>query len=123
MKRTLIINGYRSIPCKKNNIIISYRRKKAYPNKKVKEFKSYMQEVASEAVSDYYPFWNILKSYEIEIDVTYGGAEIDIQNVFDIICDSLEGIAYENDSQIKTCKATKRYEKNTWIFQIRLTEI
>ena len=123
MKRTLIINGYTSIPCKKNNMIISYRRKKTFPNKKVKVFKEYIQNIASKAVSEYEPFWNILKSYEIEIDVTYGGDEIDVQNVFDIICDCLQGIAYENDNQIKTCKATKRYEKNTWMFQIRLTEI
>ena len=123
MKSILVINGYTSIPCKKNNMIISYRRKRAYPNKRVKEFKSYIQEIAGRAVSDYIPFWNTMKSYQIEIDVVYGGNEIDIQNVFDIICDSLQGIAYENDKQIKSCKATKRYEKNTWTFQIKLIEL
>lgn len=122
MNKVLNIMGYQSIPCLKNNIIISYRRKKAYPNKKVKVFRSYLEEIAQLAVKEYEPFWNTMKSYDIEIDVTYGGQEIDVQNVFDIVCDTLEGITYENDNQIKSCKATKTYEKNTWMFHIRLIE-
>lgn len=123
MKSILVINGYMSIPCKKNNLIVSYRRKKTYPNRKVKEFTTYMQKIATKAVSQYVPFWNTMKTYEIQIDVVYGGNEIDIQNVFDIICDSLQGIAYEDDKQIKSCRATKRYEKNVWKFNIKLIEL
>ena len=123
MNKVLIITGYQSIPCLKNNMIISYRRKKTFKNKKIKEFSSYLQYIADKEVRKYEPFWETTKTYNIEIDVVYGGQEIDIQNVFDIICDSLEGIAYENDNQIKSCKATKRYEKNTWIFQIKLIQI
>jgi Holliday junction resolvase RusA-like endonuclease len=121
MKNTITIVGYTNIPCLKNNQIISYRRKKTYNNKKIKEFKSYIQKISKEALIEVDGLWNTKKQYSIQLSVTYGGTEIDIQNVFDIICDSLQGILYEDDKQIKKVVGEKFFEKNTWKFEIILT--
>tara|TARA_B100002019_G_scaffold269525_1_gene262356 strand:+ start:221 stop:592 length:372 start_codon:yes stop_codon:yes gene_type:complete len=121
MKNTITIVGYTNIPCLKNNQIISYRRKKTYNNKKLKEFKSYVQGISKEALCDIDGVWNTKKQYSMELRVTYGGSEIDIQNSFDIICDSLQGLLYEDDKQIKIVSGEKFFEKNTWKFEIILT--
>lgn len=123
MKNTLFICGYTNIPSLKNNQIISYRRKKQFNNRKIKEFISYMQNISKVALGKHKKSWNTQKEYILEINVTYGSEKIDIQNVFDIICDSMQGIIYEDDSQIKKVIGEKFYEKNTWKFEIAITII
>jgi Holliday junction resolvase RusA-like endonuclease len=118
---TLIIKGYRNIPCLKNNLKVSHRRKKFFPNRKAKEFSSYIQEIAVQYLGQHKDYWNTKKKYKFEIFVTYGEDNIDIHNVFDIICDSLQGIIYEDDSQIQSVYGEKTYEKNTWKFEIKVT--
>lgn len=97
-----------------------------FKNDKLKEFISYIQELSDHALRKHDQSWNVLSKYKLELFVIYGekgSREPDIQNMFDVICDSMQGILYEDDKQIKSIYGEKKYEKNTWKFEIRLSII
>tara|TARA_R110000744_G_scaffold121864_1_gene226713 strand:+ start:453 stop:878 length:426 start_codon:yes stop_codon:yes gene_type:complete len=124
----LIIKGYRKVVSKKNKMKFSRKHGRAYKTKEVKDFEDYVSTITSEAIYEWQvencTEWNMKKQYHLNLSVIFGDKrKRDIQNCFDCICDSLEGFAYENDAQIISVSGDKIYDKNTWTFEITITEI
>ena len=102
------INVFGKIPSKKNRMMICGRR--LVKPKHVKEFES---SLATAAVCN-------MKAHEIKVtdkpvrlhlDVVFGDKrKRDLQNCFGSICDALNGVVYEDDSQIVVLSASKRYQ-------------
>jgi len=121
----IIIEGYRKAVSKKNNLKFARKNGRAYKKKDVKLFESYCQEIAHEAVKEWQRgdciAWPLDKEYKLSLHVTWGDrTKRDIQNAFDCICDSLQGIIYTDDSQIKEIWGAKTYEKGVWHFKIEV---
>lgn len=119
----LTIEGYRKVVSKKNKLRFSRRHGRAYKPKDVKDFESYVQEVAEQARRDFESAtlvaWPDKKKYRLTLTVTFGDkTKRDIQNCFSCICDALEGIVYEDDGQIVEIHGAKVYDKDVWKFKI-----
>lgn len=119
----LEIEGYRKVVSKKNKLKFSRRHGRAYKPSDVREFESYVQEIADEARKKFESascvIWPTTKKYRLILTVTFGdNVKRDIQNTFSCICDALEGIVYDDDCQIVEVVGKKCYEKDTWKFKV-----
>ena len=124
----LIIKGYRKVVSKKNKMAFSRRQGRAYKTQDVKEFEDYVTEIAGEAIYEWQiencTEWNKKKQYHFNVSVVFGDKrKRDIQNCFDCMCDAIEGLAYEDDTQIISVSGDKTFEKDVWTFEITITEI
>ena len=119
------VMGYRKIPSKKNSMSFNTKTKRMYKAADVKEFESYLAQLANEAKAQWEAHnkiaWPMGKQYYLKIECVWGDKRVrDLQNVFASVCDALNGILYDDDCQITRIAALKKYEKNTWTFNLTL---
>ena len=88
----------------------------------VSEFEDYLKALATEEMLD--SEMEIIKGeVDLTIDVVYpDNRRRDLQNTFASVCDALNGIVYEDDSQITSISATKRIEKGNDYFALYIQE-
>lgn len=101
---------------------------RAYKDKSVREFEDWLFELAEISVKhweeQYNMAWDTNKKYKFILEVTYGTKrKFDIQNCFDTMCDALEGIVFEDDSQITNIQGIKTYDKGIDKFRITVLPI
>ena len=61
---------------------------------------------------------------KLHLDVTFGDRRRrDLQNLFGSVCDALNEIVYDDDSQIHKLSATKDYKKGIWEYTITITTL
>lgn len=101
---------------------------RAYKDKSVREFEDWLFEQAEIAVKrweeDNKEAWDLSKEFCMRVEVVYGTKhKFDIQNCFDTMCDALEGVVYEDDTQIKLIIGSKTYDKGLDKFTITITSI
>ena len=93
-------------------------RNRLYKTQEVKDFEKFVAEEALNQMKDK----NLMmtkKPLVMELQVWFGDQrKRDLQNCFDTICDALEGIVYEDDSQIVSLSGSKFYEKDVWKIKI-----
>tara|TARA_S200002703_G_C3783050_1_gene241348 strand:- start:187 stop:567 length:381 start_codon:yes stop_codon:yes gene_type:complete len=114
MKFTINVVG--KIPSKKNRMMICGRR--LVKPKQIKEFEASLATAAvcnmkahNIGVTD--------KPVRLHLDVVFGDKrKRDLQNCFGSICDALNGVVYDDDSQIVVLSASKRYQKGEWWYSI-----
>lgn len=99
---------------------------RAYKAKEVREFELFLFEWADKQKKlweeNNREAWPMDKKYFLQVDVVYGTKhKFDIQNVFDTICDAMEGVFYEDDSQIIAIKGSKAFEAKIDKFTITLS--
>lgn len=99
---------------------------RAYKDKSVREFEDWLFELAEKSVKHweetYNEAWDKSKTYELDLQVTYATKrKFDIQNCFDTVCDALEGVVYDDDTQITHISGSKTYEKGTDNFTITIS--
>jgi Holliday junction resolvase RusA-like endonuclease len=121
----LTIEGFRKPISKKNKLKFNRRHGRAYKDKAVREFEDYLFELSEKCVKHweetYNMAWDKDKKYNFNLEVTYGTKrKFDIQNCFDTCCDALEGIVYDNDSQITSISGNKTYSKGIDKFVITI---
>lgn len=118
MKEEIIIEGYRKIISKKNKMKVF--RNRLYKTKDVRDFEDYVSEIALKVMEKK----KILKvPVSLRLEITFGDKRRrDLQNCFDTICDALNSIVYEDDSQIVSLTGSKKYEKGMWLFRIIVRE-
>jgi Holliday junction resolvase RusA-like endonuclease len=124
----LTIEGFRKPVSKKNKMRFNRKHGRAYKDKSVREFEDWLFELAEKSVKHweetYNQGWDKSKTYELDLQVTYATKrKFDIQNCFDTICDALEDVVYDDDTQITTISGSKRYEKGTDKFIITIQSI
>ena len=60
----------------------------------------------------------------LHLDVTFGDRRRrDIQNLFGSVCDSLNGVVYDDDHQITKVSGSKVYKKGHWEYTITITTL
>ena len=101
------------------------KTKRMYKSADVKEFEAYLAQLANEAKTEWEAHnkiaWPMGKQYYLKIECVWGDKRVrDLQNVFASVCDALNGILYDDDSQITRIAALKQYEKDTWTFNLTL---
>lgn len=101
---------------------------RAYKDKSVREFEDWLFELAEKAVKrweeDNNTAWETNKKYFMKVEVIYGTKhKFDIQNCFDTMCDALEGIVFEDDSQIQAIQGKKSFDKGIDKFTITIKYI
>lgn len=115
------ITIYRKILSKKNKMKVFKNR--TYKTSEVKDFENYVSEICYERMKEL-KLSPSKKEVSMELDIVFGDKrKRDLQNCWDCVCDALNTIVYEDDSQIVSMKGSKRYEKNIWKFDIRIKEI
>ncbi len=113
--------GWRKVPAKKNNMKFNGRTKRMYKTKEVAEFEEYLSHIAHDAVDEN---WDKGKPMSLHLDITYGDRRRrDVQNAFGSICDALNGIIYDDDSQLVQVSAKKQYEKDMWYFKVTVSYV
>jgi len=109
------------VPSKKN-------RMKVYGNRMVKDkaVKTFESELKSHAKS----LMECIQSppfdgpVEMDLEIITGDKRRrDLQNYFGSICDALNGVVYEDDSQIEIITAQKLYKKGIWSYTITIKPI
>ena len=61
---------------------------------------------------------------KLHLDVTFGDRRRrDIQNLFGSVCDSLNGVVYDDDHQITKVSGSKVYKKGHWEYTITITTL
>ena len=114
----LAIVGHQKIPSKKNTMGLRYN--KMYKPREVQEFEMYVGWIAAQAMK--IQGWDKTnKPVSMSLEVVFGDKrKRDLQNCFGSICDALNDIVYDDDSQIVFIAARKTYEKNKWGFKINI---
>ena len=94
-----------------------------YKTNDVKDFEEYLSLIAHKKMEE-------MKQEKFEgrvalhLDVVFGDRrKRDLQNCFGSVCDALNNIVYKDDSQIYELSGSKEYEKDTWTFEVTVTEI
>ena len=126
--KELTIEGYRKPISKKNKMKFNRKHGRAYKDKSVREFEDWLFGLAEISVKhweeQYNQAWDTNKEYKFILEVTYGTKrKFDIQNCFDTMCDALEGIVFEDDSQITNIQGIKTYDKGIDKFRITVLPI
>jgi len=113
----LLISGDKKVLMKKNRMKVT-RQGRVYKPSETKHFEAYVKSVAAVACAE--QDWDCTTSYvHFTMTVVFGDKrKRDLQNCFASVCDALEGIVYENDSQIKFITGSKMYMKGVWGFRI-----
>jgi len=121
MTKIITIIGDRRIPSKKNLMRVGRRR--VYKDPAVSEFEAYLQDLARAEMLDSQTEM-MTGPVHFSIDIVYPDKRRrDLQNCFASVCDALNGIVYEDDSQITSISATKRVEKGQDGFVIYVQEL
>lgn len=119
MIEMIVICGDGKIPAKKNNMKIYQNR--MYKHKKVKEFESHLSSLARVEMKGRKP---ISGDVRLVLSVTEGDKRRrDLQNYFGSVCDALNKIVYDDDSQIIELIAEKCYIKNKFEYTITIQQI
>jgi len=118
-------DGWMKIPAKKNNMKFNSKTKKMYKPHDIRAFEEYLAKIATENKREWEVkegrAWPMDKEYYLKVEVVYGDRRRrDVQNIFGSVCDSLNGVLYGDDSQIRRIAAQKHYDKDAWQFNIRL---
>jgi len=110
------INVVGKIPSKKNRMMICGRR--LVKPKAIKEFE---KSLATAALCNMqaHGIDKTDKPVRLHLDVTFGDKrKRDLQNCFGSVCDALNDVVYDDDSQIVVLSASKRYQKGEWWYSI-----
>lgn len=114
----MLILGRRKIPSKKNNMGI--RGNRMYKPKDLKEFEDYVGWLAKQSMI-HCGWVKTDQPVEMVLSVVFGDKrKRDIQNCFGSVCDALNDIVYDDDSQIRRIVGSKSYEKGVWSFKIEV---
>jgi len=115
----LLISGDRKILMKKNRMKVT-RNGRVYKSTETKHFEAYMRNIAAVACAE--QNWECTDmDVNFSVFVCFGDKRRrDLQNCFASVCDALEGIVYNNDSQIKHISGSKMYMKGVWGFRIHV---
>ena len=118
-------DGFMKIPAKKNNMKFNSKTKKMYKPHDIRAFEEYLAELATEKKREWEVemgrAWPMNAEYYLKVEVVYGDRRRrDVQNIFGSVCDSLNGVLYGDDCQVRRIAAQKHYDKDTWQFNIRL---
>jgi Holliday junction resolvase RusA-like endonuclease len=124
--KTIEFECWRKPVSKKNKMKFNRRHGRAYKDKSVREFEDWLFEFSEKMKKhweeDNLMAWPMDKTYHLKVEVTYGTKrQWDLQNIYDCLCDAMEGVFYENDSQITSLEGTKVYDKGTEHFKVTLT--
>ena len=122
----LTINGFRKPVSKKNKMRFNRKHGRAYKDKSVREFEDWLFELGETCVKNWEEnnkqAWPTNKTYKFHVEVTHGTKrKFDIQNCFDTMCDALEGVVFDDDSQITFISGSKSYDKGTDKFSITIS--
>ena len=98
---------------------------KAWGNKMIKspDLKKYEQDLIDhfKATTTSQPYAGPIKLTAI---FTFGDRRRrDVQNLFDILCDTMNNIIYDDDSQIQILHGEKEYMKNIWGIEIIVEKV
>ena len=114
MKFRITIVG--KIPSKKNRMMICGRR--LVKPKDIKAFEKELQEAAEYNMRSL----GLVKTSEpvrMHLEVCFGDKRRrDLQNCFGSVCDALNDVVYDDDSQIVVLSGTKRYQKGEWWYSV-----
>lgn len=104
------------------------RHGRAYKDSVVREFEDWLFEFSSKMrkqwEEDNKEAWDTKGKYKLKLKVIHGTKHrFDLQNTFDCICDAMEGVFYEDDSQIVQLEGEKVYEKGIEKFVIELIKL
>jgi len=115
------IHNYGKIPAKKNRMRIYKQR--MIKDKTVRTFEAMLKQRAIEIMTLIgHPV--IEGPVKLHLDVTFGDRRRrDLQNLFGSVCDSLNGIVYNDDHQIQKLSGSKMYKKNHWEYTITITTL
>ena len=115
------IHNYGKIPAKKNRMRIYNQR--MIKDKAVRTFEAMLKQRALEIMTLIgHPV--IEGPVKLHLDVTFGDRRRrDLQNLFGSICDSLNGVVYDDDHQIQKLSGSKMYKKNHWEYTITITTL
>ena len=115
--KTVIIEGTGKIPSKKNRMRIWKGR--MIKDKGCREFEQQLSTLARDVMKDDVPFTG---DVSLSLMVIFGDRRRrELQNLFGSVCDSLNEIVYDDDSQIVDLTAVKHYIKGEWKYTIRIT--
>jgi len=101
------------------------KTRRMYKTADVKDFEIYLSQLAWEARQawevEHMQDWPTDRQYYLKVECIWGDKRVrDLQNVFASVCDSMNGILYDDDCQVRRIAAQKHYEKGTWAFNLRL---
>lgn len=115
------IHNYGKIPAKKNKMRIAGRR--IIKDETVRKFEAMLKQRAIEIMNAIgHPI--IEGPVKLHLDVTFGDKRRrDLQNLFGSVCDSLNGVVYNDDHQIQKLSGCKMYKKNHWEYTITITTL
>jgi len=110
------INVVGKIPSKKNRMMICGKR--LVKPKAIKEFELELRTCALFKMKAH----GLDKTDEpvrLHLEVCFGDKRRrDLQNCFGSICDALNDVVYDDDSQIVVLSGTKRYQKGEWWYSV-----
>ena len=115
------IHNYGKIPAKKNRMRVYKSR--MYKDKTTKTFEAMLKARALEIMTAIgHPV--IEGPVKLHLDVTFGDRRRrDLQNLFGSVCDSLNGVVYDDDHQIQKLSGSKVYKKGQWEYTITITTL
>jgi|TARA_R110001599_G_scaffold30710_6_gene103087 Holliday junction resolvase RusA-like endonuclease len=115
----LVIVGDRKVLMKKNLMKVT-RFGGLYKSGELKHFEAYVRMQAALACAE--QGWLCTDGpVALSVAVVFGDRrKRDLQNCFGALCDALEGIVYDDDSQIRLIAARKEYVKGMWGFEINV---
>ena len=120
-KMIIKIHNYGKIPAKKNRMRVVGKR--MIKDEATRTFEAMLKTRATQimmAIGS--PI--IDGPVKLHLDVTFGDRRRrDLQNLFVSVCDSLNGVVYEDDCQITKLSACKRYQKGIWEYTITITTL
>lgn len=115
--KTVVIEGTGKIPSKKNRMRVFKNR--MIKDKGCREFEQLLAAMARDVMKNDVPFKD---DVSLSLMVIFGDRRRrDLQNLFGSVCDSLNGIVYDDDSQIVDLQGSKHYIKGEWKYTIRIT--
>lgn len=115
------IHNYGKIPAKKNRMRVYGKR--MIKDKTTREFEIMLKARALEIMTLIgAPVIN--SPVKLNLDVTFGDRRRrDLQNLFGSVCDSLNGVVYDDDHQITKLSGSKVYKKGHWEYTITITTL
>lgn len=115
------IHNYGKIPAKKNRMRVYGKR--MIKDKTTREFETMLKARALEIMTLIgSPVIN--SPVKLNLDVTFGDRRRrDLQNLFGSVCDSLNGVVYDDDHQITKLSGSKVYKKGHWEYTITITTL
>jgi len=115
----IVICGDGKIPSKKNRMIIHGNR--MIKDKGVRNFENHLSHLATLEMKGRPPYSGPCR---LVLSVIEGDRRRrDLQNYFGSICDALNNIVYDDDSQIVELIAEKCYNKGVYEFTITVQEL